>query len=127
MSFAIATCRYAYDIGNEESSQEVIRKSQSQDDYSAVIHPIPKRPHTTFLAGATGLEPAASCVTGRRSNLGEAGCTSVSINGLSLDQCCLLALKANALNSLIGRGLLQTQHKASTITLGLHTAEAGRN
>jgi len=39
----------------------------------------------------------------------------------------VLALKANALNSLISRGLLQTQREASTITLGLHTAEAGRN
>ena len=48
-------------------------------------------------------------------------------NGLSLDQCYLLALKANAPNSLIGQGLVQTQHKTSTITLGLHTAELGRN
>ena len=35
----------------------------------------------------------------------------------------VLALKANALNSLISRGLLQIQHKSSRITLGLHTAE----
>ena len=33
-----------------------------------------------ILAGATGLEPAASCVTGRRFNLGEAGCTNVTEN-----------------------------------------------
>jgi hypothetical protein len=33
-----------------------------------------------LLAGATGLEPAASCVTGRRSNLGEAGCANVREN-----------------------------------------------
>ena len=35
---------------------------------SAVIHPSLRRHHITILAGATGLEPAASCVTGRRSN-----------------------------------------------------------
>jgi hypothetical protein len=29
------------------------------------------------LAGATGLEPAASCVTGRRSDLSEAVCANV--------------------------------------------------
>jgi len=33
-------------------------------------------------------------------------------------------LKANAIDSLISRGLFQTQHDRSTITLGLHTAEA---
>jgi radical SAM protein with 4Fe4S-binding SPASM domain len=32
------------------------------------------------LAGATGLEPAASCVTCRRSNLCEAGCPDVRKN-----------------------------------------------
>ena len=32
------------------------------------------------LAGAMGLEPAASCVTVRRSNLGEAGCANVREN-----------------------------------------------
>jgi hypothetical protein len=31
-------------------------------------------------AGATGLEPAASCVTGRRSNLGEAALVNVIKN-----------------------------------------------
>jgi uncharacterized protein (DUF302 family) len=38
------------------------------DDYAADIHPAPKRPHITTLARATGLEPAACCVTGRPSN-----------------------------------------------------------
>jgi hypothetical protein len=32
------------------------------------------------LAGATGLEPAASCVTGRPSNLGEAAVPNVREN-----------------------------------------------
>jgi len=32
------------------------------------------------MAGATGLEPAASCVTGRRSNLGEAALVNVIKN-----------------------------------------------
>lgn len=30
-----------------------------------------------IMAGATGLEPVASCMTGRRSNFSEAGCANV--------------------------------------------------
>jgi integrase len=35
---------------------------------------------TESLAGVTGLEPAASCVTGGHSNLGEAGCANVRVD-----------------------------------------------
>ncbi len=37
-----------------------------------------------------------------------------------------LRREQSASDSLISRGLLQTQHDASTITIGLYTAEAGR-
>src|SRR5262250_666558 len=38
------------------------------DEAVAVLAEANKRPDGMTLAGATGLEPAASCVTGRRSN-----------------------------------------------------------